>query len=447
MFGLFFHGTTNRSDCRKEKIMGSYADQLSDSRRKQFRIYAYASSCFGGFADIMLESSAILILYLSVLGASNTLIMFSTGISGLMSMLLMIPMSGLVDRIGPKNAINITCSLACFAYLLMASAPFFGPETDQFIVLLGCLLFCLSKPLWTASWYPVLGDILKPEERGEFFGFMRFSYYILTGGVFFLVGICLGKRPPVWILQLVIGATGLLMLGRMFFISKIKTPEHCCQHYDIKKAFKISIRNAPLVGFSVYIGFLSLAFSSIIPLTLIYMKNGLQYRADTVQTISSVGIAGCIFGYFFYGKIVRKIGMLSSQLLLHCACILIPLGLFVCRPSVWLLGVFMFAANFCFACFSCMVSSEILALARPGNLTMANAFSQTYQMIGTASGRMGVSFLLGNGILSASWQCGSFTISRFQTIFLFCSGIAVFSLILVFSLPSMVPRHEDYYEP
>ena len=427
--------------------MGSCADQLSDSKRRQFRLYAYASSCFGGFADIMLESSAIIILYFSVLGASNTLIMFSTGISGLVSMFLLIPMSGLVDRIGPKKAIHITCSLACSAYLLMASAPFFGPEADQYVVLLGCLLFCLSKPLWTASWYPVLGDILKPEERGDFFGFMRFSYYILTGGVFFLVGICLGKHPPAWILQLVIGATGLLMLGRMFFISKIETREHCCQHYDIIKAFKISIRNAPLVGFSVYIGFLSLAFASIIPLTMIYMKNGLQYRADTVQTISSISIGGCILGYFFYGKILRKIGMLSFQLLIHGICILIPLGLFLCRPSAWLLGVFLFASNFCFACFSCMVSSEILALAKPGNLTMANAFSQTYQMIGTASGRMVVSFLLGNGILSASWQFGRFTVSRFQTIFLFCSGIAVFSLILLFSLPSMVPQHEDYYNP
>jgi len=68
-------------------------------------------------------------------------------------------------------------------------------------------------------------------------------------------------------------------------------------------------------------------------------------------------------------------------------------------------------------------------------------------MIGTASGRLVVSFLLGHGILSSSWQYWNIKVSLFQTIFLFCSGIALFSLTLVFCLPSVVPKHEDYYDP
>ncbi len=427
--------------------MEPYVDRLSDQVRKQLRLYAYISSWFGCFADVMLENTAIIILFFSILGAGNTLIMFSTGIPGLVSLFLLIPVSGLVDKIGAKKTVYLACSLACFSYLLMASAPFFGSACDQYVVLIGCLLFCFSKPLWTASWYPILGHILKSSERSEFFGFMRFSYYILSGSVFFLIGLFMGKHPPVWMLQTVIGLTGICTLGRMYFISKIKIPEHCSRNYDIKKAFSISIRNAPLVGFSVYIGFLSLAFASVIPLTLIYLKNGLHYGANTVQILSSVGIGGCIFGYFFYGRMVRKIGMSALQLLIHGAFIVIPLGLFFCKPSVSLMGTFLFAANFSFACFGCMVSSEILALAKPGNLTMANAFSQTYQMIGTASGRLVVSFLLGNGILSSSWQYWNIKVSLFQTIFLFCSGIALFSLTLIFCLPSVVPQHDDYYNP
>ena len=425
----------------------SYADQLSDSTRKRFRLYAYATSWSGGFADIILENSAIIILYFAVLGANNRLIMFSTGMSGLVYMFLLIPSSGLVDWLGPKKVVYWSASMACFSYLLMASAPFFGTAWAQYVVLIGCLLFCLSKPLWVASWFPIVGDILKPEERGEFFGFMRFSYFTLTGTVLFLVGLFLGKNPPLWLLQIVMGLTGVLVLGRILFISRIRTREHCRQNYDLKKAFKISIRNSPLVGFSAYIGFLFAAFGSVIPLTLIYMKNGLQYRADTVQTLSSVGVAGCIIGYFFYGRIVRKIGMLSFQLLVHAAYILIPLGLFFCHPSPWLMGIFLFAANFCLAGFGCAVSTEILALAKPGNLSMANAFAHTYQYTGTAFGRTVTSFLLGNGILSAFWQCGEIRISHFQTIFLFCAGAAFFSLILLFCLPSMVPRHDDYYQP
>ena len=132
---------------RYGKNMENYADRLSDPIRKRFRLYAYISSWFGCFADVMLESTAVIILYFSVLGAGNTLIMFSTSIPGLVSLFLLIPVSGLVDKIGAKKTVCLSCSLACFSYLLMASAPFFGTKCDQYVVLTGCLLFCLSKPL------------------------------------------------------------------------------------------------------------------------------------------------------------------------------------------------------------------------------------------------------------------------------------------------------------
>ena len=175
--------------------MNSPANALSDQCRKKFRSYAYASTWFGCFADLLPESSAVIILYLAMLGASNTLIMLSTGISGIVSMFLLIPASCIVDKLGPRKVVNISCCVACVSYLIMATAPFFGTAA-QYVVLVGCIIFCVSKPLWTAAWYPILGEILKPSERGDFLGFMRFSYYILTGSVFFLIGLLMGKNRP-----------------------------------------------------------------------------------------------------------------------------------------------------------------------------------------------------------------------------------------------------------
>ena len=154
-----------------------------------------------------------------MLGASNTLIMLSTGISGIVSMFLLIPASCIVDKLGPRKVVNISCGIACVSYLIMSAAPLFGTAA-RYVVLFGCISFCVSKPLWTASWYPILGDILKTSERGDFLGFMRFSYYILSGSVFFLLGLAMGKKPPVWLLQLTVGVTGILVLGRSFFISR-----------------------------------------------------------------------------------------------------------------------------------------------------------------------------------------------------------------------------------
>ena len=279
-------------DCR--------ADTLSDQCRRKFRTYAYASTWFGCFADVLPESSAVIILYLAMLGASDTLIMLSTGISGIVSMFLLIPASCIVDKLGPRKVVNISCGLACVSYLVMSAAPLFGTAA-RYVVLAGCVSFCVSKPLWTAAWYPVLGDILRPSERGDFLGFMRFSYYILSGSVFFLLGLVMGKRPPVWLLQLTVGVTGILVLGRSFFISRIKTGSRELGKYDLKKAFFTSVRNAPLVGFAVYTAFLSLSFAAVLPLTLLYLKNGLGCGDNVVQVLSSIGIGGSICGFSAMG--------------------------------------------------------------------------------------------------------------------------------------------------
>ncbi|MBN2643164.1 MAG: hypothetical protein JXR78_16035 [Victivallales bacterium] len=196
-------------------------------------VFMLVSTWFGCFSDVMLESSAIIILYLAMLGASNTLIILSTSLVGISSMFLLIPASGIVDKFGSKRVVAVSSLIACFSYLLMTFAPFMVKEVAPFVVLLGCFTFSISQPLCTASWYPIIGNILKPSERSNFIGFLRFSYYILTGSVFFLLGIFMGAKPPMWFLQIIIGITGILALGRYFFIARIALPEPEHKIYNI----------------------------------------------------------------------------------------------------------------------------------------------------------------------------------------------------------------------
>ncbi len=129
--------------------MISCADTLSDRRRKQFRTYAYASTWFGRFSDVMPENSAIIILYLAVLGASNTLIMLSAGLAGIVSMFLLIPASGIVDRFGTRRVVAtwqyghfsfsifqtifLLCSgFAFFCLILVFCIPCVVPEHDDY---------------------------------------------------------------------------------------------------------------------------------------------------------------------------------------------------------------------------------------------------------------------------------------------------------------------------
>ena len=429
----------------------NFAETLTPEARRGARLNAYASTWFGCFTDVMIDSSAIIILYLTMLKSSEMATMFAMSFSGIVAMFMMIPMAGVVDRFGVKRCIYASAWIALGSYLLMAIAPVFGKTAASGIVLTGCLLFSVSRPLWSAAWYPLLNDILLPEERGTFFGRMRFSYMILTGSVFFVIGLVMGENPPEWFLQTVIGAAGLLMFGRIVCISRIPVSASAEGKYDLKKAFGISIRNGPLVSFSVYVCCLSAAFCSLAPLVLLYLKKGIGCGDNVVQTVSSVGIAGLICGYFFYGPLLAKIGMKRLQLITHALYIVIPFLLFLCGKSMpapaWIAGGLLFIGNFAFACFNCSFSRETLALARPDNSVMAMAFCQTYQQLGMGSGRVVTSFLLGSGMLATQWNWRGLSVCNYQTLFLIEAFFGLFCLIMLFCIPSVVPKHEDYYEP
>jgi hypothetical protein len=62
-------------------------------------------------------------------------------------------------------------------------------------------------------------------------------------------------------------------------------------------------------------------------------------------------------------------------------------------------------------------------------------------------GRSAASMVLGATMLAPVWKLGEMEISRYQSIFLVCSCMAAVMLALVPTLPAVVPKHRDYYEP
>ena len=430
--------------------MNNFASTLTAGQRRNLRGRTYVATWFGGFSDLMLDNSALIIIYLTMLRAGNAAAMLSTGLTALVQMFTLIPTAGVVDRFGPKRVIFASGITACAGLLLTAFAPVFG-DSAKFAALAGIAGFCLSKPLWNASWYTVLNCILLPEERAKFLGFMRFSYSIITGGLFFLLGLAMGKNPPLPLLQAVIAVIGLLVLGRSLIIVSMPLPPHVPRHYDLKGSLAISVRNSPLNGFSVYAGFIMLAFAPVLPMAMLYLKQGLNLPADAVQMLSCACIAGSVCGYFLYARIVKKFGLRVLELSLHGVFVLVALTLAFCGKNIpgaeYLVAFLLFAGNFAYACFFCAFSQEILALARPGNTTMAAAFANTYMQTGMACGRGTASFLLGCGALADQWRMWGMPFTDFQTLFLICAGLTLFGMTFVFCLPSVVPKHEDYYEP
>ena len=112
-----------------------------------------------------------------------------------------------------------------------------------------------------------------------------------------------------------------------------------------------------------------------------------------------------------------------------------------------IIGVTVFCNQFATSVFTCNNSAELLALARPGNKTMAMAFVQTYSSIGGAVGRTATSLVLGTAMLAPVWDFFGREISRYQTFFLVNGVMLLVLFFLLPTLPSFVPEHEDYYEP
>ena len=429
----------------------TFADTLSPRERRRGRILACCACWFGCISEVMVDSSAIVILYIAMMGGSKAEAMLSTGFSAVFCMVAMIPCAALVGRIGLKRSVVAACLAGCAGFLLMAAAPFFGPWRKA-AALAGCLVFSAQRTLYGAAWYPMLDVFLRPQDRGSFFGTMRFTYMVLSGVLFYFVGRLMGEDPPVCLMQGVLAVTGLLILGRLFCM--LRFPENPAEEkvrLDWRRALGISVRNGPLVGYSVYVCLLSAASTSIVPLTLLYLKNHAGLDAGRVQVFSTVGIAGSVAGFFCYGFLLRALKIRRLELGVHLAFVAAALVLALAGADVpgflRIAGAAYFLAAFAGSAFMCNNSAEYLALARPGNKPMAVAFLQTYQNVGISVGRAGTAAILGADLLAPSWRLGSLELCGYQTLFLLYGAAMAFLLVLLPALPAFVPKHRDYYEP
>ncbi len=429
----------------------SFAESLGEQGRKKARFYAYGACLFGCVSEVMLDTSAIIILFMQMLGGSDMVMMAVNSFTGMINMLCAIPCVAVIARIGLKTSVRFACFTGCSGFLLMAAAPFFGRFSCAAAVA-GCLIYCLHRSLYGAAWYPLLDVFLRPEDRGKFFGTLRFMYYSFTGILFFFIGMIMGDDPPVWLMQSVIGITGLLLLGRYYCIARFPDdPEAVRENPSIRDSLRISISNGPLTAYSVYICLMTIAYSSLGPLTFVYLSKYVKLEPGQVQMISATGMLGHIVGFFFYSRLLRCFGIKKLEIMVHCSFIIIASLLFAidsrCPGFVYIAAAILCLLTFTTSIFGCNYSGELLALARPGNKTMATTFVNTYTALGGFAGRGGVSLVLGATMLAPVWHIGGMEISRYQTIFLFSAVIAVIVLLLIPTLPSVVPKHEDYYEP
>ena len=171
-------------------------------------------------SEVLFDNSAIVLLFITAQGGGEGVTMLSSVLSPVAWALLLIPCSELARRKGLKWSLSAGVYLAMAGILILVLSPYFG-RGNLWAAMAGCAIFALSRPVHLAAWNPLLNGILRREERGKFFGFMRFSYQLAGIILFSSAGFLMGARPPLWLLQTIIGLCGLLLIGRKSCIFKI----------------------------------------------------------------------------------------------------------------------------------------------------------------------------------------------------------------------------------
>ncbi|MBP5181742.1 MAG: hypothetical protein J6331_01815, partial [Lentisphaeria bacterium] len=97
-----------------------FAETLSDETRRRCRRAAIASTLSGCISTQLVESNAAIVLFLTLLGGSESIAMFSSSIMSLSGILLLIPCAAFAARWGLRFTYGISCFAGFFGFCLIA---------------------------------------------------------------------------------------------------------------------------------------------------------------------------------------------------------------------------------------------------------------------------------------------------------------------------------------
>ena len=179
----------------------NFAETLSEQQRRRGRRTAIASTMFGCISTQLIESGALVVLYLTMLGGSDSFTMFSSSLTGISNILLLIPCAALAAGWGIRRTYTASSAVGFCAFLLIAAAPYLGGAA-KYAVIAGCFIYALTLTFYASTWYPLLDNILTPGERSAFFSRMRFCYMLFNAVLLFALGIYSGAfvLPAAWVL-------------------------------------------------------------------------------------------------------------------------------------------------------------------------------------------------------------------------------------------------------
>ena len=411
------------------------------------------SCCCTAMGDVPFTDAAIIILYANALGAGDGFTMITTSLVACILGLLSIPAAWITMRM--KSYHKVILLATAFSLLMFGGivcAPFFGRGAVSMLILF-LILFSVFHTAYVSAWFPLLDTFLTHDTRSRYLGNMRFSWQLCSSVLLFLIGLFIGKSPSIGQLQWVMLFCMAIFSFKFWFIASVPNFQHReGKTMSFRLGLATALANKSLTGYSVYQFILNLAAYGTIPLVTIYLKKALHAPDNVIVFISSVTLAGMLIGSLCAGRMIQRFGIRNVFLFVHVMYALTNFSLFFLGKGVLpdnglyiVITGLQFVYSFTFACANISSSSEMMALATPGNKVMAMAFCNSFYYAGQGLSRILTSAILGSGILAPFWVCGGRTFCHYQTIFLLYGVCILFAATLLVVVPAIFPKGKYIY--
>jgi predicted MFS family arabinose efflux permease len=398
---------------------------------------------------MLTQESSLLILYASMLGASRFLSLTTTALQYLGVFVLSVPLAYLMERTGKKRLILPALSFSLLGLLAVAAAGSFL-EVGRGMLLSGLIVFSLTSAVYIAGWFPLLQGVVPESERGRFFGRMRVIWQSLVAVVLLGATWLIGRNAEISTIQWIFFAVALLMIGRIFFISRIPEIPRKLHASPLQQQLGSVLGNRRLRRFSAYVFTLYLFSSASIPLAFVFARLQLDVPDNYLVLLSAFMNVGSIAGFHFGGRMVDRYSTRKVFFAAHLALGVLNL-LFLCiyRYSTWT-GIFLVLVvafyGLAHSASTIATSSEILVLAHKDYLNTSIAFSVAFNYAGIGVSRVISGYLLEAGLAGKTWSLFGLHVTQYHTFFVCYAVLLLASFVLVFLNPPIRVRKRQLPE-
>lgn len=359
-----------------------------------------------GLLGPLLFGNGFMLAYVLRLGIPAYRTLFLFALMPLISMALTMPFAWIADNYGKKKlgSTGMTVSIAGFALLPLAA---FMPHYAMGWLTAGVIIFSIGNTANGASWFALLSPIVPEEIRGRWFAQMRTSWQ--TVSIIFSLGltILLRHHPDLYIFQLLLAATNMLMIVRLIFYNQIPELDPVTpSHEGFFRTLGSILRIPGYMRFCVYIFLLSFTGASIGLLGLLE-KEALGFDDSQLMMMGTLLSAGTIAGFFIGGKMVDHLGakpvFQSGRIVFSLALSGILLRNFLPLPLITTVGLFSFLCGMSQGSTGIASTSELLALVPSKNKSLSTGFNMTLAALGISLAGLLNGQLLKMKVFPARW--------------------------------------------